>query len=39
MLPVRKSFDSDNLRPVKKKLLLVVALGAFVLGAFRKIKK
>jgi len=24
---------------VKKKLLLVIALGAFVLGAFRKIKK
>jgi len=36
---VRKSPASDNLPPVKKKLLLVIALGAFVLGAFRKIKK
>jgi len=35
----RQGTSSANLPPVKKKLLLLLALGAFVLGAFRKIKK
>jgi hypothetical protein len=35
----RKQSPSANFCPVKKKLLLLLALGAFVAGAFRKIKK
>jgi hypothetical protein len=35
----RTHATSANFWPVKKKLLLLLALGAFIAGAFRKIKK